>query len=302
MHFTKLIVNPVAGAGKSINKWPEIKELLKSLEYDFDYSITEFRGHAIELAKSAANSGYKTIVSVGGDGTINEIVNGIYQSGNINDVILGIISTGTGADYIRTIGISRNHLEACKRLVTPNIIKVDMGKVGYVKKGQNISRLFINFAGMGFDAEIVKATTIKYKAMGSFVAYLMGLFTTLINYKNKSVIIKIDGNQEYMKICTVIVGQGKYGGGGMMTTPNADVSDGLFDVLIIGNLDKYDLLLSLPKIYKGTHLTHPKVALIKAKTIELYPDVTMSIQADGEILGDSPVSFQIVPSILNIAV
>lgn len=302
MSYAKLIVNPVAGAGKSFKKWPEIKELLEDLKYDFDYSFTEFRGHAIELAKAAADSGYETIVSVGGDGTINETVNGLYQSGNISKITLGIISTGTGADYIRTLGIPRDYLKASKRLITPKLIKVDIGKLECINKGRNVSRLFINFAGMGFDAEIVKATTIRYKSMGSMAAYLMGLFTTLVTYENKSLTIKTDGSKEYMKICTVIIGQGKFGGGGMMMTPKADISDGFFDVLIVGNLDKYDLLRSLPRIYRGTHLIHPKVKLIKARTVELYPDDAMSIQADGEIIGESPGLFTILPSILNIAV
>jgi diacylglycerol kinase (ATP) len=302
MPDVKLIVNPIAGAGKSVKRWPEIRKLLSQSHYDFDYALTESRGHAIELAKTAAKSGYRTIVSVGGDGTINEIVNGIYQSGNIHNVNMGIISTGTGADYIRTIGIPRYYADACKKLLSPRIKKVDIGRVECISKGEKLSRLFINFAGMGFDAEIVKATTIKYKEWGSLAAYLMGLFHTLITYENKNITIKLDGNEERGKFCTVIIGQGRYGGGGMMTTPNADVSDGLFDVLIIGNLDKYDLLKSLPSIYKGTHLAHPKVKVKRARNIELIPDTELSVQADGEILGNSPGTFQILPSVLNLII
>jgi diacylglycerol kinase (ATP) len=301
MPYAKLIVNPIAGAGKTIKKWPEINSLLSNSRYDFDYSMTEAKGHALELARDAVRSGCKMIVSVGGDGTINEVVNGIYQSGNIADTILGIISTGTGADYIRTLGIPRDSIQACKRLLSPDIIKVDAGLVKCTSNGSPVSRLFVNFAGMGFDAEIVKATTIRYKALGSLPAYLMGLFSTLITYNNKNLIIRIDGGELEEKVCTVIIGQGRYGGGGMMTTPEASIFDGLFDVLIVGNLDKYDLLKSLPRIYKGTHLTHPKVKLIKAKRVELIPDIILSIQVDGEIIGESPGYFEILPSLLTIA-
>ena len=113
MPYARLIVNPVAGAGRTAKQWPQIMSLLKNIGLRFEHDLTEAPRHAIELAKSAAKKGYELVVSVGGDGTINEIVNGLYDAGNIRDVRLGIISTGTGSDYIRTIGVPREHKEAC---------------------------------------------------------------------------------------------------------------------------------------------------------------------------------------------
>jgi diacylglycerol kinase (ATP) len=114
----RVIVNPAAGAGKTAKKWPEIMSLLKSLGLDFEHDVTEAPGHAIELAKSAVGKGYELVVSVGGDGTIHEIVNGLHDAGGNTSVAVGIVNTGTGADYIRTIGVPRRYKEACQCLLS----------------------------------------------------------------------------------------------------------------------------------------------------------------------------------------
>ena len=298
----RVIVNPVAGAGRTAKKWPQVMALLKSIGVHFDHDLTEAPGHAIELAKSAAKQGYRVVVSVGGDGTLNEIVNGLYDSGSMSDVMLGIIGTGTGSDYIRTIGIPRSHREACWCFTRPRKLTVDLGVVEYVSRGQTARRLFVNFAGLGFDAEVVKATTQRFKALGSLPSYLLGLLTTLLFYQGKRVTIKLDGQAEDRKVCVVLMGNGKYGGGGMLSTPNADPTDGLFDVLIIDDLSKPDLLWSLPRVYRGTHLTHPKVTVKRAREIEIMSSEPMALQADGELLGELPARFQVLPAALNIII
>ena len=301
MTYTRLIVNPAAGAGKTARKWPHIMARLRSIGLRFDYDITEAPGHARELAKDAVAKGYGLVVSVGGDGTINEVVNGLYDTGNIADVMLGIIGTGTGGDYIRTIGIPKAHLEACQCLKEPRKVTVDVGVVEYLNGGETMRRLFVNFAGMGFDAEIVRTTTLKYKALNATVSYLAGLLSSLLFYKNKTVTINVDGETIQEKVCTVLVSNGKYGGGGMFAAPEADLSDGLLDVLIIGDLSKPDLLWSLPRVYRGTHLTHPKITLKKARDIEIRSDASVFLQADGELLGGLPACFYVLPSLLNVA-
>jgi diacylglycerol kinase (ATP) len=297
-----MIVNPAAGAGKTARKWPQIMSLLKSIGVHFEHDLTEAPRHATELAKSAAKRGYELVVSVGGDGTINEIVNGLYDAGSIKDVMLGIISTGTGSDYIRTIGIPRQHKEACQRLLNPKKLAVDLGVANYLSNGGMVRRLFVNFAGLGFDAEVVKATTQKFKALGPVPSYLTGLLSTFLSYSNKEVFIKLDGEAEERKVCTVVMSNGKYGGGSMYVAPQADPRDGFLDAMIIGDLSKPDLLWSLPRIYKGTHLTHPKVIARRARTIEIQSKQPMALQADGELLGESPVIFEILPTALNVAV
>jgi YegS/Rv2252/BmrU family lipid kinase len=239
---------------------------------------------------------------VGGDGTVNEVVNGIYGSGNIREVVLGIISTGTGSDYIRTVGLPRPFQEMCRCVVKPRRMEVDVGVVEYARGSGAEQRLFVNFAGTGFDAEIVRRTTRQYKALGGMASYLAGLFTTLLCYRNRPVTLVIDGEVVKRKVCAVIMNNGRYGGGGMHTAPDADLTDGYLDALVIGDLNRADLLWSLPRIYRGTHLNHPLVELCKAKQIELYAEDRLSLQADGELLGQVPARFRIMPGALSVGV
>ena len=298
----RIIVNPAAGAGKTAKKWPQIMSLLKSLGLDFEYDVTEAPGHAIELAKSAAKKGYEIVVSVGGDGTLHEIVNGLHEAGATTDVAVGIVNTGTGADYIRTLGLPRRYKEACKCLLSPSRRTVDLGVVEYTKDGQRKKRLFVNFAGIGFDAEVVRATTEKFKALGDMPSYLMGLFSTLMSYENRDVSITVDGEHGERRICTVLLNNGRYGGGGMMPAPNADPGDGFFDLVIIDDITKPDLIMSLPRIYRGTHLTHPKVTLMRAREVEITPTLTSAVQADGELLGEAPARFTVLPAALTVII
>ncbi len=300
--YARLIVNPVAGAGRTAKKWPQIMHWLQNIGLYFEHDLTEASGHARELAKSAAEKGYELVISVGGDGTINEVVNGLYDAGNIAGVTLGIISTGTGSDYIRTLGVSRAYKEACQCLTCPKKFTVDVGVVEYFSNGQMVKRLFVNFAGLGFDAEIVRATTQKFKVLNSTASYLAGLLATLLFYKNKEVSLVVDGKAEERKICTVLMSNGKYGGGGMLAAPDANLTDGHLDVLIIGDVSKPDLLWSLPRVYKGTHLTHPKVTMKRARELEIRSNEPLPLQADGELLGELPAHFYVLPAVLNIAV
>ena len=302
MTYARVIVNPVAGANGTARKWPHIVELLKSLGLRFEHDLTEAPGHAIELARDAVGKGYQQVVSVGGDGTINEVVNGLYAAGSIGEVMLGIISTGTGGDYVRTIGLPRRYPEMCQCLVNPRQLTVDLGIVEYFNGGDTVQRLFVNFAGLGFDAEIVRRTTQQFKSLGSTASYLMGLLTTLMFYRNRKASLLVDGEEVAGKVCTVVMNNGRYGGGGMLTAPDADLADGLLDVLIISDINKADLLWSLPRIYRGTHLTHPKVTMRKARKIEIKSAQPTQLQADGELLGELPARFRVLPSALNITV
>ena len=299
--YAHLIVNPAAGAGKTGRTWPRLLEIIRATGLRFEHAITEAPGHAAELAKSAVRRGYRTIVSVGGDGTVNEVVNGLHASGALNDATLGIISTGTGSDYTRTLGLPRNTREAIARLQQGNTTTADIGVVAWGESGGQ--RLFVNFAGMGFDAEIVRRTTQQFKNLGALGAYLAGLLTTLATYKNRDIALRLDGEETERRICTVIMNNGRYGGGGMKTAPEADLNDGLLDVLVIGDVSKPDLLRSLPRVYRGTHLTHPKVSLYRAREIEIRSlNGPVPLQADGELLGASPARFTILEDSLTVLV
>ncbi len=302
MSHARLIVNPAAGAGRSGRRWPPIQAHLKDIGLRFDFTLTEAPGHATELARDAARNGHDMIVSVGGDGTLNEVVNGLYQAGATGHMTVGIIGTGTGSDYIRTVDVPRGFRDACRSLLNPRRLAVDAGVVEYARNNQTLRRLFVNFAGLGFDSEVVKATGQRFKRFGGKPAYLMGLLSTFLSYRNREMMLTLDGVSDRRKVCTVVVSNGRYGGGGMLVAPKADATDGLLDVMTVNDISKPDLLWSLPRIYRGTHLTHPKVLAERAREIEIRPAQAVPLQADGELLGETPARFRVLPAAVTLAV
>jgi len=298
----RVIVNPVAGANATYRKWPRISSLLKHIGLSFDYHYTEGVGHAIELAQEATRDGCRFLVAVGGDGTVHEVANGIMLSKDLEKATIGIISTGTGSDFIRSTGHDRDYVKACSSLTGTRRMLIDVGTVEYRSKGQARKRFFINSAGVGFDAAVAEATNHIPKFLGGTIPYVMGLFKSLVSYRNKPVEIKVDDEQESKSILSVVVANGCYFGGGMRVAPQADISDGLLDVIAVGDMGKLELLRAFPKIYKGTHIHHPKVSTHKATRVEISSTQRFLVHADGEFLGEGPVSFGLLPSALSIAI
>jgi len=295
----KVIVNPVAGAYSTRRKWPRISRLLRHIGLSFDYEFTEGAGHAIELARAAANGGYRCIVAVGGDGTVHEVANGVLSS-NSSDIALGVIGTGTGSDFIRSIGIPRNYDSACSSLTGSQRLLIDVGVVEYRSRGQNRRRFFVNAAGVGFDATVVAATEHLPKYLGGTIPYVAGLLRSLFSYRNKPVDLHLEDRVEAARILTVVVANGCYLGGGMYVAPQAKIDDGLLDVVTVGDIGKFELLKALPSVYNGTHVTHPKVRMEKARHITIESPERLLVHADGELLGEGPASFWLMPAALNI--
>lgn len=298
----KVIVNPVAGASTTYHKWPQISELLHHIGLPFDFQYTEGVGHAIELAREAASGGCQFLVAVGGDGTVNEVANGIMLSRELQNATIGIISTGTGGDFIRSAGIDKDYVKACSSLAGTRRRLIDVGVVEYQKNGRTCERFFINSAGIGFDAEVAETSNHMPKCLGGTIPYLMGLFKSLLGYRNKDVVMKVDDWEDSGRMLSVVVANGCYFGGGMRVAPLADINDGLLDVIAVGNMGKIELLRAFPTIYKGTHINHPKVRMDKATRVDIGSSEKFLVHADGEFLGEGPVSFRLMPSALSIAV
>jgi diacylglycerol kinase (ATP) len=298
----KIIVNPMAGVNKStFRQWPHIQSLLQANGLSFDYQYTEGVGHAVELARLAASDGYRFLVAVGGDGTINEVANGLLDSTNAGSTTLGIVSTGTGNDLIRSLGIPREFSEACKNVAGDCRSLIDVGLVEFYQAGKPARRYFINGAGVGFDAEVAEAGKSVPQFMGNTVPFVLALLKTLPGYQNKDIRMNIDGREEARRVLSVVVSNGAYFGGGMRIAPKADLKDRRLDVVTIGDVGKAELLQVFPRVYKGTHITHPKVRMEKAERITIECDKRILLQADGELLGEGPVTFQIIPAALNVA-
>jgi diacylglycerol kinase (ATP) len=298
----KVIVNPVAGAYSTRRKWPIISKLLERIGLSFDFEYTEGIGHAIELARLAASDGYRYLVAVGGDGTVNEVANGILHSTNASSTALGIVSTGTGSDFVRSVGIPRDYATACSTLTSSGRLSIDVGVVEYQSRGQTLRRFFINAAGVGFDAAVVEKTERLPKYFGGTIPYLAGVVRTLFSYKNKPVVVNVENELESGRVLNVAVANGGYLGGGMHIAPQAELCDSLLDVVIVGDMGKFELLKELPTVYKGTHINHPKVRMKKATHITVESPERMLVYADGELLGECPASFWVMPAALSIVV
>lgn len=298
------VVNPVAAGGKTGKLWPAIEEQLRSVNLSFDHRFTEGPNHATRLAREAVERGYDMVVAVGGDGTVNEVVNGLMSPRTEKaGAVLGIVITGRGSDLARTIGIPADYSEACVRLAGDRTMTVDVGLAEFYQEEERRERYFVNVGGGGFDAEVAVRANRAPNFMGGTIPYLSSLVTTLITYRNKPITLIMDDREPLEMVAnSVVVANCQYFGGGMRIAPQADPNDGLFDVITIGDIDKIDFLMTVPKVYDGTHLTHPQVDAYRAKRVELHSEEPLLLQVEGEVCGQTPLTFTIVPSALEIRV
>ena len=300
MHELVFIVNPVAANGKVGKIWPRVREYLESQKVPFDFALTEYPTHAITLAWDALQKGASTIVAFGGDGTLNEVLNGVFREGPTADVAIGAIPGGTGSDFTRSLDVPRDPVEAVRCILRGRTRLVDVGEIRCVKEGKPTSRYFINVAGLGFDAEVAERSNRMPKFMGGTIPYLFNLVVSLFSYRNKNFRIRLDDRVLEQKAYLLTVAIGKYFGGGMFIAPDAGLDDGLFDVIVVGDMSKPEFIANVPRVYKGTHIDHPKVDAYKARRVEIHCDGQAFIEAEGEIAGMAPAEFTLIPQAVKV--
>jgi YegS/Rv2252/BmrU family lipid kinase len=298
-----VIVNPNAGTRKGQKDWKEIASHLGRVNLKFDAFFTKGIGDATRIAKEKIEAGYRKIVVVGGDGTLNEVVNGIFlqKAAATTDIVLGIIPIGTGNDWGRMYGIPSDYKKAAEVISTLHTTIQDAGVAKYSNGDHEITRYFINAAGMGFDAEVVRKTNIdKAHGKGGFLIYLKNLIASLIGYHAQNVVVDVDGQQRKGSIFSLSVGICKFTGGGMMQAPDAMPNDGLLDITIIRSISRLEVLRNIPRLFNGTIGKNPKVELLQGKAVNVYGESKIYLEADGETLGHSPLHFSIIPLSVNI--
>ncbi len=295
-----VIVNPNSGSRKGEKDWEPITKLLVQNGIVFDNIFTEHKNHAIKLSQEAVLNGYRKIIVVGGDGTMNEVINGVFLQDEIptNEIRIGMIPVGTGNDWGRMYGISNNYEEAIQILKNDKSFIQDAGRITY-KNHTLHTRYFVNMAGMGYDALVAQKTnTMKEKGKGGAFAYLINLFLGLIQYKFNHMMVAIDGEQKYNgKVFSISVGICKYNGGGMMQLPNAVPDNGEFDITLIKKASKFKVITNIKNLYDGSFVKIPEVEMFTGKKIEIVsrPKHSVFLEADGESLGHSPIEFAIIP-------
>lgn len=294
MAGTVFLVNPASDNGATGRGWAKIAREAAAAGLTGEALFSERPGHLTELARQAADGGARLLVVVGGDGSVNEVANGIAD----RDVELAVIARGTGWDFVRTHGIPRDVAKAARVALEGAVREVDLGRVDF----HGGSQLFANIASAGMSGAIARRANETTKALGGKASYVWATLAVFFPWRNDVVRVTVGDERREGRMHDVVVAIGRYLAGGMMICPEADPGDGLFDVLLIGDLTKRDLLLTLPKTYRGTHLPHPKAELLRGAVVTVEAGEPLPIQLDGEQPGTTPARFEIVPRALRVRV
>ena len=305
---TSVIVNPRAGNGRTEKIWPNIEFALKQSIGSFQTEQTSCQGDAILLTRHALESGATRIVAIGGDGHLNEVLNGFIE----NDVqlnsqaTLSFVMTGTGCDFQRSLGVSGKWESAVEKLKDAQVRQIDVGKVSYTapEKTQQI-RYFINIASFGLsgaaDHYIDNSSLGKY--FGGTILYLWATIKTVFTHPNQTIRYRIDdGPQKEIRTRLALLANGRYFGGGMHAAPEAELDDGLLDLLMLKEISLVKFLWHLPKIYMGTHLKLPVVYFQKVRKFTALSSEQVILDIDGESPGTLEATFDILPRILKLQI
>jgi YegS/Rv2252/BmrU family lipid kinase len=293
------ILNPVSGGKKAAKDKGKILAALDSMNIQYQLIETEFTGHAIELTQAAIHKGYRKIMAIGGDGTVNEVLNGIYRQQIVKpiEVAFAFIPVGTGNDWVRTIGIPTDYQGAAKTIKTGNYFFQDVGVAEFYNEGKLQKHYFANIAGLGYDAFVANYTNKKSmggKNKGKFT-YLLNMLKCLMKYKPSKVKVTIDQQtvieENIFSMCVSIC---KYNGNGMMQSPYAVPDDGLLDVTLFHQPSKAEIMLNTSKLYDGSFVDKKFVSLHQAATVKIEAEPAILLETDGEVIGETPVEFKLI--------
>ena len=299
-----LIVNPRSAGGATGRNWPEIESRLRQrLGVPFDVAFTQHAGHATLLAREGAES-HDCIVAVGGDGTTNEVVNGLVDDGGPlrPDLRLGIIPRGTGADFGRTLGIPRDIEGAAARIAQGSVREVDLAKVHFRDfAGQETVRFFINEGEIGLGPAACQAVNRSSKRLGPRFTYMWCTLTTMLRYRDRWITLTLDGGQpQRIHLNNAWVANGQYSGSGIHMAPRARLDDGLLDVVAIAHMGLLEKIVRLRKLRSGDFTNQPGVTYTTARRIEARSEETTLIEVEGEPIGTLPATFEVLDKRLKV--
>jgi diacylglycerol kinase (ATP) len=298
----KAVVILNARAGRFGRSPRAIHALFSGAGMECDVRLTEGPEHAIELARDAVGEGHSYLVAAGGDGTIQEVVNGMMDDRGPRNpaAVLGVLSAGSGSDFIRTFGLARRPAQAIAFLSGDGVVEVDLGRATYTAGGGTVTRWFANIAEAGIGAEIVRRAERVPRPFGRG-RYVAGFGLGLTAFSKTGARIVLDGKPVTAQLTDLIVANAQFFGGGMRIAPGADPADGVFDVLIVKG-SKREYVAALAKLYGGRHLPSPAIDEHRARRVEIEADDPLPVEADGEILGTTPAVFEVVPGALRLRV
>ena len=298
---TVFLVNPAAANGSTGRRWPELARRAAAAGLEGSTLFSERPGHLSELAREAALDGAGRLVVVGGDGSVNEVANGLAGIGATPEV--AVVARGTGWDFVRTFGIPRKIERAAEVALEGEVRAIDLGRVTYrAWDGSEATSVFANVASAGMSGAIAKRANETTKMLGGKASYLWATFAVFSQWQASEVELVVDDERRTGRMFDVVAANGRFFGGGLQICPEASPEDGLLDVLTIGDITKRDLVLTMPKIYRGTHLPHPKAELLRGSTVTISSDSPLPIELDGEQPGTTPVRLDVLPGALRLRV
>lgn len=290
----QVILNPHAGGGKGAADRKKIEQMLRKSGIDFTLSLSEYPFHAIELTKELVTKGATHLIVAGGDGTLNEVVNGIFlaEMEQYHEITLGMIPVGTGNDWTRTFGIPDSYQKSIDIILEGKTVKQDVGEITCQVNGETSMRYFVNIAGFGFDALVARnANELKSKGIKGIRVYIQSLGLGYFGFKSRQAKFVIDDEPIEVNLFTASIGLGKFNGGGMMQVPEANPLRGLFHITIIRKIGIWGILTNFKGLYSGKFISDRRVSTHTGKTIEISSATPLPGEADGENLGSG--SFKI---------
>ncbi|MBZ0252835.1 MAG: diacylglycerol kinase family lipid kinase [Candidatus Methylomirabilis sp.] len=304
MPRTLVIVNPKSAAGKTGREWGRLERDLRGVLGDFDARLTERPRHAGELAREGLKEGYELIVSAGGDGTNFEVVNGWFEEDKaVNPAAcFATLPLGTGGDFRKSLGIPRDPIEAAKIIREAPARPIDAARLGYTTmEGRPASCHFINIADLGIGGEASERVNRTSKRFGGFVSFLWATSVATLLYKNKRVRYRLDdGPWMEETVYSLNCANGRFFGGGMEIAPEGKLDDGLFEVVILGDMTKPQVFRETGAVYKGRRIEHPLVRYARARKVEATSREDVLLDVDGEVPGKLPATFEILPGAINV--
>lgn len=297
-----VIVNPHAGKRRVGEEIPELERTLRSRDLSYTLLRTEGKGDATRFARETLEGGGRFIVAVGGDGTVHEVVNGMMgpdAAPVAPDAVLGVVAAGSGCDFIRTFGLPGDASRACYHLTGDNTYPLDVGAITYTTVGgDTATRYFVNVAEAGLGAAVAARAERMSPRLGQ-AKYFVGFWLTLPRFKLATVRIEADRRSYEGPAYLVVVGNAQYYGGGMKVSPRSYPGDGVLDVLVFKG-PKTDSFTLLPKLYRGEHLPHDHIEELRVRhSLTIEADRPLPIEADGEVLGFTKATFEVVPQAIR---
>ncbi len=298
------IVNPRAGNNSVGLKWPTISKIAKSHLGNFKTYTTTGPGDAVRLTKLAVSEGAALVVCVGGDGTFNEVVNGIMglEKALRSDTVLGFVPDGTGCDFVKTLPIPVDIGKAISLIASGSSRLIDVGRLVFRDQdGLESVRYFHNIASMGLGGEVDRRVNSTTKRFGPFISFIWATLCSILLDGKKKIVLKSDQGLELaVNAWNVAVANGRYHGGGMLVAPDASLDDGLFNVTVIGDLSIVEVFLNLHMLYNGRIKEVKKITTFKVQKLEAVSNQRVLLDVDGEQPGMLPATVNIVPSAVRV--